>query len=86
MRLLLAQLKVELEQLTRRIEEADAVLKQTAQENEACRRLVAIPGVGAVTATALIACRSSKPTLVAGIVLRDSTDLVVIPVRSLAKR
>ncbi len=43
LRLLLAQLKVELDQLTRRIEEADAVLKQTAQEDEACQRLVAIP-------------------------------------------
>jgi len=47
LRLLLAQLKVELDQLTRRIEEADAVLKQTAQEDEACQRLVAIPGIAA---------------------------------------
>jgi transposase len=37
------------------IEEADAGIKQVAQENDGCRRLVTIPGVGTVTATALIA-------------------------------
>jgi transposase len=31
------------------------VIKKTAGENEACRRLVAIPGIGPVTATAIIA-------------------------------
>ncbi len=55
LRMLLAQLKLELDQLAMRIDEADAVIEKTAQENEACRRLVAIPGVGPVTATALIA-------------------------------
>ena len=55
LRVLLAQLKLELEQLTLRIEEADAAIGKTAQENDACRRLVAIPGIGPVTATALIA-------------------------------
>jgi transposase len=35
------------------------VIKQTAGENEACRRLVAIPGIGPVTATALIAAIGS---------------------------
>src|SRR5438128_11660999 len=54
-RLLLAQLKLELDQLALRIEEADAVIEQTAKENEACRRLVAIPGIGPIAATALIA-------------------------------
>src|SRR6266481_7581494 len=38
-----------------RIDEADAVIKKTAGENEACRRLVAIPGIGPITATAIIA-------------------------------
>ena len=33
----------------------DAVIQQTARENEACQRLTAIPGVGPVTATALVA-------------------------------
>src|SRR5580700_8462975 len=55
LRLLLAQLRLELDHLQTRIDEADAVIQQTAGENEACRRLVAIPGVGPVTATAIIA-------------------------------
>jgi len=54
-RVLLAQLGLELDQLTARIEQMDAVIHQTATENEACRRLTAIPGVGPVTATALVA-------------------------------
>jgi len=53
-RLLLIQLKLELDPLSVRIDEADAVIQKTAHENEACRRLVAIPGIGLVTA-ALIA-------------------------------
>jgi len=54
-RVLLGQLQVELEQLTARIEQMDAVIRQTAREIEACQRLTAIPGVGPVTATALVA-------------------------------
>jgi transposase len=53
-RALLAQLHLELEQLGARIEEMDAVIEQQVRENEACQRLTAIPGVGPVTATALI--------------------------------
>jgi transposase len=55
LRVLLAQLQLELEHLQERITEADTVIQQTAGENEACQRLVAIPGVGPVTATAIIA-------------------------------
>jgi transposase len=54
-RVLLGQLQLELEQLTERIEQMDAVIQQTARENEACQRLTAIPGIGPVTATALVA-------------------------------
>ncbi len=54
-RLLLAQLKVELDQLVIRLEEVDALVKKIAQESEVCRRLDAIPGVGPLRATALIA-------------------------------
>jgi transposase len=54
-RLLLSQLKLELDQLAIRLDEADAVIQKIAQENEVCRRLDAIPGIGPVTATALIA-------------------------------
>ena len=55
LRMLLAQLHLELDQLQRRIDEADAVIQQTAGENEACRRLDAIPGIGPITATAIVA-------------------------------
>src|ERR1700682_5691661 len=55
LRVLLAQLKLELDPLQMRIDEADAVIKKTAGENEPCRRLVVIPGIGPVTATAIIA-------------------------------
>jgi transposase len=55
LRVLPAQLKLELDHLEMRIDEADAVIKKTAGENEACRRLVTIPGIGPVTATAVIA-------------------------------
>jgi transposase len=54
-RLLLLQLKLELDQLAIRLDETDALIQKTAQENEVCRRLDAIPGIGPVTATALIA-------------------------------
>jgi transposase len=53
--MLLAQLTLELDHLQMRIDEADAMIKKIAGENEACRRLVAIPGIGPVTATAIIA-------------------------------
>src|ERR1700690_3924358 len=55
LRMLLAQLKLELDHLQMRIDEADAIIKKVAGENEDCRRLVAIPGIGPVTATAIIA-------------------------------
>src|ERR1035437_2092058 len=55
LRTLLAQLKLELDQMAMRINEADTILNRTARENASCRRLVAIPGIGPVTATALIA-------------------------------
>jgi transposase len=54
-RALLAQLQLELTQLNARIQQMDAVIQHTAKENEACQRLTAIPGVGPVTATALVA-------------------------------
>jgi transposase len=53
-RVLLAQLGLEMDHLTARIEQMDAVIHHTATENEACQRLTTIPGVGPVTATALV--------------------------------
>jgi transposase len=61
-RVLLAQLKLELEQLTARIEEMDRVIQKTAKENEDCQRLTEIPRVGPVTATALIAAVGNAST------------------------
>jgi transposase len=55
LRSLLAQLKQELEQLAQRVEEADQLIKNIAQESEVYRRLDAIPGIGPITATAVIA-------------------------------
>jgi len=42
LRRLLAQLKLEVEHLDRRIEEAEGLINKTARESEACRRLDAI--------------------------------------------
>jgi len=40
--------------LALRLEEAEALIEQTVQESEACQRLMQIPGIGPVTATAVI--------------------------------
>ena len=65
-RVLLAQLKLELEQLAARIEEMDRVIQKTAKENEACQRLTEIPGIGPVTTTALIAAVGNGSTFKKG--------------------
>ena len=45
-RVLLAQLKLELQQPAARIEEMDRVIQKTAREHEVCQRFTEIPGVG----------------------------------------
>src|SRR6202140_2500176 len=40
----------------------DRVIQKTAKENEDCQRLTAIPGVGPVTATALVAAVGNAST------------------------
>jgi transposase len=55
LRVLLMELTQELAQLAEKIDRSDGAIAQIARENEACRRLVAMPGLGPVTATALIA-------------------------------
>ena len=52
---LLTELKLELAQLAEKIDRADQWIAQIARENEACRRLVTMPGVGPIIATAIIA-------------------------------
>ncbi len=55
LRMLISQLKHELEELANFIGEADGIMERTSRENESCRRLLAVPGIDPVTATALIA-------------------------------
>ena len=55
LRFLLVELKQELEQLAEHIEQAEMLIQRAAQQSEACQRLDAIPGIGPLTATALIA-------------------------------
>jgi transposase len=54
-RFLLVELKQELEQLAGHIEQAEMLIHRAAHQSEACQRLDAIPGIGQLTTTALIA-------------------------------
>ncbi|MFY9935256.1 MAG: IS110 family transposase [Silvibacterium sp.] len=53
--MLLAQLQGELRQLHSQIDEADMLIARAAREHEPCRRLMEIPGIGPLTATAVVA-------------------------------
>lgn len=55
MRLILRLLVDEIRGADARIAELDYKLKQTAKDDEACRRLVEVPGIGPVIATAVVA-------------------------------
>ena len=55
MRMLVADIRAQWQDLDRRIEEFDAEFVRWAKENEDARRLVTIPGVGVTISTALIA-------------------------------
>jgi transposase len=55
LRVLLTQLQLEMRYLCRQVEESDKLILRVASDHEACRRLVAIPGIGPITATATIA-------------------------------
>jgi len=74
-RVLLAQLKLELEQLAARIEEMDRVIQKTAKGHEACQRLTEIPGVGPVTATDLSLRWATKAPLEKGEIWRHGWGL-----------
>src|ERR1700749_3893302 len=52
---LLTQLQIEMQYLHRQIGESDKLIDRIAGELEPCRRLVAIPGIGPLIATATIA-------------------------------
>ena len=55
LRVLLTQLQWEIQYLGRQIEESDRLIVRIAGELESCKRLVAIPGIGPLIATATIA-------------------------------
>ena len=55
LRTVLVQLQGELRHLQSQIEQIDKAITGAADEHEACTRLMTIPGVGAITATAVIA-------------------------------
>ena len=55
LRALLTQLQWEMQYLRRQIEESNKLIVRIAGELEPCRRLVAIPGIGPLIATATIA-------------------------------
>lgn len=59
MRLLIVTLKQEWEQLEAEVLTADQEIDKWCQTNEACRRLQTIPGIGPITATALVAAIGS---------------------------
>jgi transposase len=75
LRQLLAQLWLEFDHLQTRIEEADAVIKKTARENEARQRLVPIPGSGPMATAAIIAAIGSER----GIMLRAAFACHIVP-------
>jgi transposase len=54
LRVLLSQLCSEMKHLQSQIDEADAVIRKMASEDEACQRLVEVPGIGPVISTATI--------------------------------
>jgi transposase len=73
---LLAQLKLELDQLPERIAKMDRVIQQTTGEYEGCRRMLAIPGIGPVTATGIVAAVGSGHTFGKGRDFAAWIDLV----------
>jgi len=55
LRVLLTQLRLEMQYLHGQVEESDKLIVRICGELEPCTRLVAIPGIGPITATATIA-------------------------------
>lgn len=55
LRVLLSQLRLEMQYLQKQIDECDKLILRIANELEDCRRILAVPGIGPMTATATIA-------------------------------
>jgi len=66
---LLRELKQEWAELDRRIEQASLELQRIAKQDDACRRLMEVPGVGPLVSTALIAAIGN------GVTFRKGRDL-----------
>jgi len=69
MRTLLTELREEWEKLEEQIDATNQELAQSAKKEDGCRRLLAIPGIGPLTATALTAAIGN------GAAFRKSRDL-----------
>ena len=69
LRLLILELKHEWEGLEARIEAANVELQQIAKQDDACHRLMEIPGFGPLVSTALVAAIGN------GITFRKGRDL-----------
>src|SRR5438445_1576436 len=70
--------------LTERMEQLDSVIPQRVRKDEACQRLTTIPGLGPVTATALVAAIGN------GAAFRKGRDLAawvgIVPTRVFLRR
>jgi transposase len=55
LRVLLTQLRWEMQYLNSQVEESDKLILRIARDLDACRRLLAIPGIGPIIATATVA-------------------------------
>ena|ERR1017187_3977862 len=55
LRVLLTQLRLEMQYLQRQIDECDKLILRIADELDDCRRMLSVPGIGPMTATATIA-------------------------------
>src|ERR1039457_420480 len=69
LRLLILELKHEWDELDKRIENSNAELQRIAKQDDACHRLMEIPGFGPLVSTALVA------TIGNGITFRKGRDL-----------
>lgn len=66
LRWLLRMLQAEWHQVDAQIVEVTATIERIAQEHPACRRLLSVPGVGALTATAVVAAIGDGQTFSRG--------------------
>jgi transposase len=55
LRVLLTELRLEMQYLQRQVDESDKLILRIANQLEDCRRMLAVPGIGPMTATATIA-------------------------------